>query len=58
MNCKRTSALLQDTFLTADKAVIDATTFDPAKPIKFITHGFIDTGNTEWLRVSLQQQWP
>ncbi|XP_037803353.1 pancreatic triacylglycerol lipase-like [Penaeus monodon] len=39
-----------DTFLTADKAVIDASTFDPAKPIKFITHGFIDTGNTEWLK--------
>lgn len=38
-----------DTFLTADKASIDASTFDPSKPIKFITHGFIDTGYTNWV---------
>nr|XP_053651943.1 pancreatic triacylglycerol lipase-like [Cherax quadricarinatus] len=40
----------QDFFISADKTAIDATTFDPSKPIKFITHGFIDTGNTQWLK--------
>merc|ERR1712002_619017 len=39
----------RDTYLTADKDVIDASTFDPTKPIKFITHGFIDTGFCKWL---------
>ncbi|XP_068239822.1 pancreatic triacylglycerol lipase-like [Palaemon carinicauda] len=39
-----------DTFIMADKTIIDSTTFDPSKPIKFITHGFIDTGNCKWLK--------
>ncbi|XP_066985442.1 pancreatic triacylglycerol lipase-like [Macrobrachium rosenbergii] len=39
-----------DTFLVADKSIIDSTTFDPTKPTKFITHGFIDTGNCQWLK--------
>ncbi|XP_042235179.1 pancreatic triacylglycerol lipase-like isoform X2 [Homarus americanus] len=37
-------------YISADKDAIDATTFDPAKPIKIICHGFIDTGNTVWLK--------
>jgi len=32
-----------------DSATIAASTFDPTKPLKFIIHGFIDTGNTYWL---------
>ncbi|XP_068239830.1 pancreatic triacylglycerol lipase-like [Palaemon carinicauda] len=39
----------KDTFITADQATIDASTFDPSKPIKFIIHGFIDTGFSNWL---------
>ncbi|KAK7059242.1 hypothetical protein SK128_024319 [Halocaridina rubra] len=38
-----------DTFITADVASIDASTFDASKPIKFITHGFIDTGFVGWM---------
>nr|UZS00786.1 triacylglycerol lipase [Neocaridina denticulata sinensis] len=38
-----------DTYITADAASIDVSTFDPSKPIKFITHGFIDTGFTNWM---------
>nr|XP_045588461.1 pancreatic triacylglycerol lipase-like [Procambarus clarkii] len=40
----------EDVFISADSSVIDSTTFDPSKPIKIITHGFIDTGNTQWLK--------
>jgi len=39
-----------DTFISADTASIDASTFDPSKPIKFITHGFVDNGNKHWMK--------
>lgn len=50
LHTRNDPAETEDCFITADAATIDATTFDPSKPIKFITHGFIDTGNTEWLK--------
>ncbi|XP_064099477.1 pancreatic lipase-related protein 2-like [Macrobrachium nipponense] len=36
-------------FISANKTSVDASTFDLSKPIKFITHGFIDTGFCHWL---------
>lgn len=32
-----------------DPTTVEASTFDPSKPTKFIIHGFIDTGNSYWL---------
>ena len=44
---------LQNVYITSDRASLDATTFDPSKPVKFILHGFVDTGYLRWLRVGV-----
>ncbi|KAK4291761.1 hypothetical protein Pmani_035433 [Petrolisthes manimaculis] len=50
LHTRANPAPLEDVYISAENVIIDSTTFDPLKPIKFICHGFIDTGNLKWLK--------
>lgn len=50
LHTRERRAVSENVYIRADSASIDASTFDPSKPIKFVIHGFIDTGYLEWLR--------
>lgn len=50
LHTREKPAIHEDVFITANRSSVDNTTFDPNKPVKFIIHGFIDTGFLGWLR--------
>jgi len=50
LHTREKPAIHEDVYITADRSSIDTTTFDPSKPVKFIVHGFVDTGYLAWLR--------
>uniref|UniRef100_A0AAU7YU80 TGL n=1 Tax=Eriocheir sinensis TaxID=95602 RepID=A0AAU7YU80_ERISI len=51
LHTRANPAIYEDIVISADDpSTIDATTFDPSKPTKIVTHGFIDTGYLKWLR--------
>jgi len=46
----------EDVFLMAGDAwTVDASTFNPSRPTKFIIHGFIENGNVGWMKDMAQE---